>query len=88
MLENNTNLWSKDQKTNLLKKIQKIKKKEHLQQIFKIIRDSNHPYTKNKNGIFLFFHNLHDDTYTTIEDYINNIYNTYSSEVMLTTEDL
>jgi hypothetical protein len=43
--------------------VSKIKKKEYLIKIFKIITQDNKDYTENNNGIFIFFHNLSDDTY-------------------------
>ena len=61
-------------KMELVKKINKIKKKEYLLNIFKIIYNSSSDYTENNNGIFIFFHNLTDDIYEKIENYVNIIY--------------
>ena len=61
-------------KTELVKKINKIKKKEYLFNIFKIITSSSKDYTENTNGVFIFFHNLDDEVYEKIENYVNNIY--------------
>jgi len=63
-----------DKKMDIVKKISKIKKKEYLIHIFKIITQDNKDYTENNNGIFIFFHNLSDETYDKIETYINYIY--------------
>ena len=78
-------------KIELVKKINKIKKKEYLINIFKIILLHSKDYTENNNGVFIFFHNLSDDTYEQIENYVNLIYkmhkkstdflNTYTSEL-------
>mgnify|MGYP000951179784 CR=1 FL=1 len=41
----------------LVKKINKIKKKEYLINIFKIITKDSKDFSENNNGIFIFFHN-------------------------------
>jgi hypothetical protein len=61
-------------KMELVKKINKIKKKEYLINIFKIILLYSKDYTENNNGVFVFFHNLDNDVYEKIEAYVNNIY--------------
>lgn len=61
-------------KTELVKKINKIKKKEYLLNIFKIILLHSKDYTENNNGVFIFFHNLSDDVYNQIETYVNHIF--------------
>ena len=61
-------------KTMLVKKINKIKKKEYLLNIFKIIIKYNKEFSENNNGIFIFFHNLTDETYEKLEMYVNYIY--------------
>ena len=61
-------------KVELVKKINKIKKKEYLLNIFKIIKIHSEDYNVNNNGIFVFFHNLPDEVYEKIESYVNNIY--------------
>ena len=58
----------------LVKKINKIKKKEYLIEIFKILTSETNDYSDNNNGVFIFFHNLSDDTYEKVESYVNNIY--------------
>jgi hypothetical protein len=61
-------------KIELVKKINKIKKKEYLINIFKIISENTDNYTENNNGIFIFFHNLDNEVYHKIENYVNLIY--------------
>ena len=61
-------------KMELVKKINKIKKKEYLIEIFKILTSETNDYSDNNNGVFIFFHNLSDDTYEKVESYVNNIY--------------
>jgi len=66
--------YTHNKKIELVKKINKIKKKEYLINIFKIINSTSNDYTENNNGIFIFFHNLNDETYEKIETYVNMIY--------------
>jgi hypothetical protein len=61
-------------KLELVRKIKKIKKQEYLKNIFKIIRLHSDNYNINNNGVFVFFHNLSDEAYEQIENYVNNIY--------------
>jgi hypothetical protein len=61
-------------KMELVKKIQKIKKSEYLINIFKIINLHSKKYNINSNGIFIMFHDLSDDVYENIENYVNSIY--------------
>lgn len=61
-------------KMELVKKIQKIKKSEYLINIFKIIKSHSKKYNINSNGIFVMFHDLSDDAYENIENYVNSIY--------------
>lgn len=63
-----------NKKIDLVKKINKIKKKEYLINIFKIILLYSKDYTENNNGIFVFFHNLDNDAYEKLENYVNLIY--------------
>jgi hypothetical protein len=70
-----------DKKMEIVKKISKIKKKEYLIQLFKIITQDNKDYTENNNGIFIFFHNLSDDTYDKLETYINYIYKLHKCNI-------
>ncbi len=66
--------YDHNKKLELANKINKIKKKEYLVQIFKIIAMGSKDFTENTNGVFVFFHNLDDDTYEKVESYVNHIY--------------
>jgi hypothetical protein len=66
--------YDHSRKMEIVKKINKIKKKEYLIEIFKIITSKTDDYSENNNGVFIFFHNLSDDTYEKVETYVNNIY--------------
>lgn len=61
-------------KMELVKKIEKIKKSDYLVNIFKIIKAHSKNYNINNNGIFVFFHDLSDEAYESIENYVNSIY--------------
>lgn len=68
-------LFNYDQKKNLAKKIEKIKKKKYLVNILKIIiqNEPDKKFIENDNGIFMFFHNYKNDTYIKIKNYIEKI---------------
>ena len=66
--------YDHNKKVELASKINKIKKKEYLVNIFKIITTSSRDFTENTNGVFVFFHNLDDETYEKVESYVNHIY--------------
>ena len=66
--------YDHNKKLDLANKINKIKKKEYLVNIFKIITTSSKEFTENTNGVFVFFHNLDDETYEKLESYVNHIY--------------
>ncbi len=66
--------YDHNKKLYLANKINKIKKKDYLVNIFKIITMSSKEFTENTNGVFVFFHNLDDDTYEKLETYVNHIY--------------
>lgn len=68
------NKFDHAKKIDLVKRINKIKKKEYLLNIFKIIYNTTKEYTDNNNGIFIFFHNLSDEIYEKIDNYVNLIY--------------
>lgn len=61
-------------KITLVRKINKIKKKDYLLNIFKIILKDNKDFSENNNGVFIFFHNLTDETYEKLEMYVNYIF--------------
>ena len=60
-------------KIELVKKINKIHNKTHILNIFLLILQDNQQFTINLNGIFMLFHNLNDETYEQISNYINNL---------------
>jgi hypothetical protein len=66
-------------KMEIKKKIEKIKKKEYLVDIFSIITSSTKDFSENNNGMFVFFHDLTDETYEKVENYVNNIYKLYKT---------
>lgn len=63
-----------NKKMELVKKIEKIKKSDYLVNIFKIIKIHSKNYNINNNGIFIFFHDLSDEVYENVENYVNSIY--------------
>lgn len=73
--------YDHNKKMELVKKINKIKKKEYLLNIFKIILLHSKDYTENNNGVFVFFHNLEDEVYEQIESYVNKIYKMHKKSV-------
>ncbi len=66
--------YDHNKKLELANKINKIKKKDYLVNIFKIIASGSKDFTENTNGVFVFFHNLDDETYEKVETYVNHIY--------------
>jgi hypothetical protein len=66
-------------KMEIKKKIEKIKKKEYLIDIFKIITSHTQDYSENNNGVFIFFHDLSDEIYEKVDNYVNNIYRLYKT---------
>jgi hypothetical protein len=69
-----TKKYDYSKKMELVRKIQKIKKSEYLINIFKIIKLHSKKYNINSNGIFVMFHDLPDEVYGDIENYVNLIY--------------
>lgn len=66
-------LYSHDKKVKLANRISKIKKKRDLLKIFEIIYEDNQSLTNNKNGIFMYFHKLNNDTYYKLDAYLKQI---------------
>lgn len=67
---------SHERKKVIKDKIEKIKKKRYLIEIFKIINsDSSINKSENNNGIFLYFNNLKDGIYLKLERYLDIIEN-------------
>lgn len=73
--------YDHNKKMELVKRINKIKKKEYLVNIFKIILLHSKDYTENNNGVFIFFHNLEDEVYEQIESYVNGIYKVHKKSL-------
>ncbi len=74
-LGNNKNIkYDHVKKMEIKKKIDKIKKKEYLIDIFKILTSQTEQFSENNNGIFIFFHDLPDEIYEKVDNYVNNIY--------------
>ena len=63
--------YSHEYKEKLARKINKIKNKQHLIEILKIIKKDaiSNEMMENNNGIFVMFHNLSDDTYNKIDKF-------------------
>jgi hypothetical protein len=63
------NTYSHEQKEKLARKINKIKNKQKLIDILKIIQKDElyGGITENDNGLFMLFHKLNDETYFKIE---------------------
>lgn len=66
-----TKKYTHDKKKRLADKISKLKKKSDLVKIFEFIYEENQDVTENNNGVFMCFHNLSDETYMKIENYLN-----------------
>ncbi len=75
--------YDHNKKAELARRINKIKKKEYLINIFNIITASSKDYTENTNGVFIFFHNLDDEVYEKLESYVNNIYKLHKKNLNL-----
>ena len=76
-------IFDHSKKIELVKKINKIKKKDYLINIFRIINTFSKGYDINNNGVFIFFHNLPDEVYEQIENYVNNIYKLHKKSTNL-----
>jgi len=66
------NNFSYEQKEKLARKINKIKNKQKLIEVLKIIQkdESYDGVTENNNGLFLMFHKLSNDTYLKIDKFL------------------
>lgn len=77
-------LYSHEKKVKLANRISKIKKKSDLVKIFEIIYEDNQSLTENKNGIFMYFNKLNNETYYKLDAYlkcINKKENFYTESV-------
>jgi len=76
------NNYTHEQKEKLARRISKIKNKQKLIDILKIIqKDASYDgMTENNNGIFMLFHKLSNDTYFKIEKYLKKNFNITSDD--------
>ena len=81
-------MFSYDKKKQMVNKITKINKKNHLVQIFSIIRENNEEYTENSNGIFLQFDKLSDKTLFEIDNYLKQFITTKKTNNLSTNQDV
>lgn len=65
-----SNRYTHQEKKRLAEKIGKIKKKEYLIKILKIIKKEKQGITSNDNGLLMYFHDLNDDTYDLISEVV------------------
>ena len=65
--------YNYEMKIELKDRIGSIKNKSHLIQIFLIITQDNKEFLKNNNGLFIEIHNLKNNTYKKLFNYLNNI---------------
>lgn len=75
--------YDHNKKLELVHKINKIKKKEYLMNIFQIITIETKDYTENNNGVFIFFHNLPDNIYEKVDAYVNMIYKLHTKSLKI-----
>jgi len=72
-MEEEYDLLSSKEKKELLSKVNKLKKKEHLQ-IFKIIQDTDISYSENSNGIFINLNNVTETVLKEIKEFVDICY--------------
>jgi|SaaInlStandDraft_4_1057021.scaffolds.fasta_scaffold22095_2 hypothetical protein len=68
------NKYDYEFKINLKNRIEKIKNKEYLAEIFTIINNDKKGYMENRYGIFMYIHELSDETYNKLEIHLDNLY--------------
>lgn len=81
MVENTTNSSSNSNTTvythrmieKLADRISKIRNKDQLVHIFKIIYEDNQDISENNNGMFMIFNSLENKTYVMLDEYLNTI---------------
>lgn len=72
-------------KMKLKNRIEKIKNKKCLTEIFEIINPNNEKCMENTHGIFIFIHNLDDTIYKKLDLYLENLY--YKNELKKSIND-
>ena len=65
--------YSHKRKKKLADKISKIRKKKDYVKILQIIKEDKKDITENNNGLFMYFHDLNDETYYKLENYLHNL---------------
>jgi len=60
-------------KKKIVERIGKLRRKRHLVKIYDIISSEEIKITKKKQCVLMFFHKLKNETYKSIEDYLNNV---------------
>ena len=68
------NKYDYEFKIDLKNRIEKIKNKEYLAEIFTIINRDEKGHMENRYGIFMYIHELSDETYNKLEIYLDNLY--------------
>jgi hypothetical protein len=84
------NNYTYEQKEKLARRINKIKNKQKLIDILKIIQKdpSYDGMTENNNGIFMLFHKLTNDTYYKIDKYLKKNFNTTSDDPLTDSQSI
>lgn len=63
-----------EKKKIIKERIERVKRRKHLIDIYKIIKEDNDlDETENNNGIFFHFENLKDKTYKKLDKFLNKI---------------
>jgi len=65
-----TSIYTYEKKKKLAERISSLKNKNDIINIFDIIHSENKDYSESNGSIFMFFHNLTDDTYKKIDNYL------------------
>lgn len=83
-------VYTQEDKEKLLRKISKVNDKQVYFQIFKYITKEQKDYSKNKNGVYILFSNLSDNTYTKISNLVDkelSANSTITTTIDFNTED-
>jgi hypothetical protein len=65
--------YSPTDRKKLVEKVEKLKKREHYVNVFKLITQDTDKYTVNSNGVWIVINALPDSTMQKIENYIHKI---------------
>lgn len=74
-------IYTHKMKQKLADRIAKIKNKDNMVNIVKIIYEDNRNISENQNGIFMLFDTLSNDTYIKLNDYLNSINTTKKKKI-------